>query len=177
MLTKKEWIAVVVVLVAVAIFFGAKFFVQSPDVKKIDQDLTNGITDNTKNMDQNNQETTASANNNVPSPSALVVKDIIVGTGAEAKIGNLVSVEYTGMFADGKVFDSSIPRGEPIEFTLGIGQVIKGWDQGILGMKVGGHRTLVIPASLGYGAKGFPPVIPGNATLYFDVKLVGVKVQ
>jgi FKBP-type peptidyl-prolyl cis-trans isomerase len=86
-------------------------------------------------------------------------------------------VQYTGKFADGKVFDSSIPRGQPIDFVLGSGMVIKGWDQGILGMKVGGKRTLTIPADLGYGAEGHPPVIPGNATLYFDVELVGVKAQ
>lgn len=120
-------------------------------------------------MDQNSSSSAPSA--------GLVVKDVVVGTGAEAKNGDLVSVQYTGKFADGKVFDSSIPRGQPIDFTLGTGMVIKGWDQGILGMKVGGKRTLTIPPSLGYGPDGYPPTIPPNSTLYFDVELVGVKMQ
>ena len=123
------------------------------------------ITEQVANVDINN--------NNME----LIIKDIVVGTGAEAKNGNLVEVNYTGKLADGKVFDSSIPRGQPIPFTLGIGQVIPGWDQGILGMKVGGKRTLTIPPNLGYGANGYPPVIPPNATLYFDVELVSVKAQ
>lgn len=167
MLTKSEWVAVIVALVVVVALLGSRFITQTTNVPVTDQS-TNIDTniDTTNNMEQNTQNT-----------SGLIVKDVVVGTGAEAKVGNLVSVQYTGKFADGKVFDSSIPRGEPIDFTLGTGQVIKGWDQGILGMKVGGKRTLTIPPALGYGVAGYPPVIPANSTLYFDVELVGVKAQ
>jgi FKBP-type peptidyl-prolyl cis-trans isomerase len=167
-LTKKEWVAVVIVLLVVGVFFGAKFF---PKNTNIDANVSTAAVNN-NNMDQNKQNSGSAASTGV-----LVIKDVVVGTGAVAKNGDLVEVDYTGKFADGKVFDSSIPRGQPLPFTLGAGQVIPGWDQGILGMKVGGKRTLTIPADLGYGANGFPPVIPANATLYFDVQLVSVKAQ
>ena len=108
--------------------------------------------------------------------------DVKVGTGAEATAGKTVSVHYTGWLYDeskpnhlGTRFDSSRDRGTPFEFTLGAGQVIKGWDQGVAGMKVGGQRTLVIPASLGYGAHGAGGVIPPNAALVFDVELLAVR--
>lgn len=97
------------------------------------------------------------------------------GAGAEAQNGQVVSVHYTGTLTDGTVFDSSIPRGEPITFTLGVGQVIQGWDLGVLGMKVGEKRTLTIPPELGYGANGAGNVIPPNATLMFDVELVAIQ--
>lgn len=105
----------------------------------------------------------------------LKVEDITVGTGAEAKAGQTVSVHYTGRLVDGSKFDSSLDRGQPFTFALGRGQVIKGWDQGVAGMKVGGKRKLTIPPELGYGAGGFPPVIPPNSTLVFDVELLGVR--
>ncbi|PWB69529.1 peptidylprolyl isomerase [candidate division GN15 bacterium] len=101
-----------------------------------------------------------------------------VGTGDVAVAGTKVSVHYTGWLDDagkkGKKFDSSVDRNQPFEFALGAGQVIRGWDEGVAGMKVGGKRTLVIPASLGYGPNGYPPVIPGNSTLIFDVELLKV---
>ncbi|MBZ5506340.1 MAG: FKBP-type peptidyl-prolyl cis-trans isomerase [Acidobacteriia bacterium] len=107
--------------------------------------------------------------------SGLQYWDIKVGTGALAGASKKVKVHYTGWLVDGKEFDSSLDSGEPIEFELGTGQVIKGWDQGIVGMKVGGKRQLHIPPALGYGARGAGSAIPPNATLIFDVELVGVK--
>jgi peptidylprolyl isomerase len=106
---------------------------------------------------------------------ALQIEDIKVGTGAEATSGKNVTVHYVGTLTDGKKFDSSRDRGEGFRFRLGAGQVIKGWDQGVAGMKIGGVRKLTIPPELGYGAGGFPPVIPPNSTLIFEVELLEVK--
>jgi len=105
--------------------------------------------------------------------SGLVVQDQVVGTGAEAAVGNTVSVNYTGKLQNGTVFDTSVGKA-PIEFPLGGGYVIPGWDQGLVGMKVGGKRLLIIPPSLGYGSQDYGP-IPANSTLIFEVELVGVK--
>ena len=114
----------------------------------------------------------------IKTDSGLQFEDSIVGTGAEAAAGNRVKVHYTGwLYTDGKAgakFDSSKDRGQPFVFGLGGGQVIKGWDEGVQGMKVGGTRRLVIPADLGYGARGAGGVIPPNATLLFEVELLGV---
>jgi FKBP-type peptidyl-prolyl cis-trans isomerase FkpA len=105
---------------------------------------------------------------------SLKIEDLKVGTGAEAKSGHNVSVHYVGTLTNGSKFDSSRDRGSPFEFQLGAGMVIKGWDQGVAGMKVGGLRKLTVPPELGYGARGFPPVIPANSTLVFEVELLGV---
>jgi peptidyl-prolyl cis-trans isomerase A (cyclophilin A) len=107
--------------------------------------------------------------------SGLEYIEIETGTGEQAAAGNVVSVHYTGKLQDGKVFDSSIPRGEPITFPLGEGNVIKGWDEGIALMKVGGKAQLIIPPNLAYGEHGAGGVIPPNATLVFDVELVSIK--
>jgi peptidylprolyl isomerase len=105
----------------------------------------------------------------------LIKKDIKVGTGKEAKAGDTVTVNYKGTLTDGSQFDSSYDRNEPFTFQLGAGNVIKGWDEGVQGMKVGGKRQLIIPSDLGYGAQGMPPKIPGNATLVFEVELLKVE--
>jgi FKBP-type peptidyl-prolyl cis-trans isomerase FkpA len=108
-------------------------------------------------------------------PDGLKYTDEQVGTGTEALAGKTVSVHYTGWLLDGTKFDSSRDRNQPFSFPLGRGQVIKGWDEGVAGMKVGGKRTLVIPPDLGYGLRGAGGVIPPNATLKFDVELLEVK--
>jgi len=104
----------------------------------------------------------------------LVIQDLVVGTGREAKKGDVVEVHYTGWLTDGKKFDSSVGRG-PFSFDLGAGQVIAGWDRGVAGMKVGGKRKLTVPPELGYGSRGFPGVIPPQATLVFEVELLGIR--
>jgi len=108
-------------------------------------------------------------------PSGLRYQDVAAGEGAAATADRTVSVHYTGWLPNGEKFDSSRDRNQPFSFTLGAGQVIAGWDEGVAGMKVGGRRKLVIPAELGYGTSGAPPDIPPGATLVFDVELLDVR--
>ena len=110
----------------------------------------------------------------VTTPSGLKYQEIVVGTGAQPQVGQTVVVHYTGWLTDGKKFDSSVDRGQPFKFVLGRGMVIKGWDEGLSTMKVGGKRKLTIPPELGYGPRGAGGVIPPNATLVFDVELIDV---
>ena len=121
----------------------------------------------------------AATNQVIEMPNGLKYTDTKTGDGATATSGNKVSVHYAGWLynngAKGAKFDSSVDRGQPFQFTLGAHQVIAGWDEGVAGMKVGGKRTLIIPPELGYGARGAGGVIPPNATLMFDVELLGVQ--
>jgi peptidylprolyl isomerase len=123
--------------------------------------------------------TPAALGQSMTTASGLQITDTKVGTGVSPKTGQTCVMHYTGwLYQNGKKgakFDSSVDRGEPFEFTIGTGQVIKGWDEGVATMKVGGKRTLIIPPHLGYGARGAGGVIPPNATLIFEVELVGVK--
>ncbi|MBP6188942.1 MAG: FKBP-type peptidyl-prolyl cis-trans isomerase [Azonexus sp.] len=111
----------------------------------------------------------------ITTASGLVYVDTVVGEGAEAKAGQQVIVHYTGWLTNGSKFDSSKDRNDPFEFSLGMRQVIGGWDEGVQGMKIGGTRKLTIPPQLGYGARGAGGVIPPNATLVFEVELLGLR--
>jgi peptidylprolyl isomerase len=111
----------------------------------------------------------------VTTPSGLKYTDAVVGDGASPEKGKRVTVHYTGTLTNGKKFDSSVDRGQPFTFNIGVGQVIQGWDEGVMSMKVGGKRTLVIPPDLGYGSRGAGGVIPPNAELIFHVELLGVS--
>ncbi len=170
-LTRNQWIAVTVALVVIIIFFTTghtlvSFF--SSEDQVINQEQT---------MDSMQQPESTSTPETAFSSSVagFEITDLVMGTGAVAASGNLLTVNYSGAFTDGKVFDSSYGRGTPFQFTLGAGQVIQGWDKGFAGMKVGGKRRLVIPGDLAYGPGGVPGVIPPNATLVFEVELLGVK--
>jgi peptidylprolyl isomerase len=118
---------------------------------------------------------TGGSGNFTKTASGLEYEDLTVGTGASPTQGKSVKVHYTGTLLDGTKFDSSVDRGTPFDFVIGTGSVIKGWDEGVMSMKVGGKRRLRIPSALGYGAMGSPPKIPGGATLMFDVELLDAK--
>jgi len=119
-------------------------------------------------------EETGPEGKTVTTSSGLQYVELAVGTGAVAKTGQNVSVHYTGWLENGNKFDSSVDRGQPFSFPLGAGRVIKGWDEGVQGMQIGGKRKLIIPSHLGYGARGAGGAIPPNATLIFEVELLGV---
>lgn len=147
-LNKNEWIAVFVAISVVGFFFvfgQTLISIFNPQAKTIMQQQ-----------------------------SDLQIQDEIIGTGETALPGMLVTVHYVGHFSDGKVFDSSVDRNEPFKFLLGSGQVIKGWDQGVVGMKVGGKRILIVPPSLGYGMQDYGP-IPGGSVLIFEIELIKVE--
>ena len=116
-----------------------------------------------------------SSGQEVTTSSGLSYVDHVIGTGELAVAGKTTTVHYTGRLTNGQKFDSSVDRGQPFSFPLGAGRVIKGWDEGVKGMKVGGKRTLTIPSALGYGARGAAGVIPPHATLVFDVELLDVQ--
>lgn len=163
-LTLSEWIALVIAMIVVSyfFFFDGKLFSLESEIKSSAINLATST--NTNTMSENSYT--------LP---GIQITDSVVGTGEEAVAGKTVVVNYTGSFADGKIFDSSIPRGEPFAFMLGAGQVIQGWDEGVAGMKVGGKRTLVISPEKAYGERGAGAVIPPNTTLIFEVELLDVQ--
>jgi FKBP-type peptidyl-prolyl cis-trans isomerase len=139
------------------------------------KDAPSGETTTTTTTTTTAAPATTQGNGTVTAPvTELKIEELKAGTGAEAKAGQQVSVHYTGWLTDGKKFDSSLDRGQPFKFMLGAGQVIPGWDKGVAGMKVGGKRKLTIPPQMGYGERGAGGVIPPNATLVFEVELLGV---
>lgn len=170
-------VTLAVVVALGLLFFGPRIFTPfSPNTSTAATttiaDATASTSAQTSSMDSNLSNSTPIPN---PLPTTLTATDSVVGTGAEAVAGKTVTVNYVGMLPDGTVFDASANHGQPFSFTLGAGQVIKGWDQGIVGMKVGGKRRLIIPADLAYGNQAVGGVIPANATLVFDVELVQVQ--
>ena len=177
-LSIKEWIAIGISLVIIFYFF--LFSGSGPLMPQMGENATTTLpvsiipTNSTTTNNQMNNQTEQNID-------GMIVRDTFVGTGAEAKAGSIIAVHYTGKLQDGRVFDSSIPRGEPFIFKLGQGSVIQGWEKGFAGMKVGGKRTLIIPPLLGYGAQDVKNrstgevIIPANSTLTFDVELVGVQ--
>lgn len=171
-------VLIVVFVGAMGIFFLSNQKTKTPDINFNPTPIptqipTSAIINNdivpreaSKEANMNNFKTTA---------SGLKIEDIIVGQGAEAKSGDTVTVNYLGTLLDGTKFDSSYDRNAPFTTQIGVGQVIKGWDEGIVGMKVGGKRKLIIPPDLGYGAQGAGDSIPPNSTLIFEVEFLGVK--
>ena len=171
--------AIVVILVGIAVWF---FVQKAKSVVPADQAL--GLNSETKskiNADDNQTDESGTSldlskeGDWIKLDSGLQYKDIVVGTGQESKSGDMIAAHYTGTLKDGTKFDSSYDRGQPFAFLLGAGQVIQGWDIGLVGMKVGGKRKLIIPSELGYGEKGAGGAIPPNSILYFDVELMAVQ--
>jgi FKBP-type peptidyl-prolyl cis-trans isomerase len=158
-LSKKEWIGVGLAVVVVVIFFNKSFF---SFLNPQPAPSTGTVNNQVQNMPENQS-------------GDLVVKDLVVGNGKEVKKGSQATVHYTGTFANGVKFDSSYDSGNPLQFNVGARQLIPGFDDGVIGMKVGGKRQLTIPPALAYGPEGRPPVIPPNSTLIFTIEVVDVK--
>jgi FKBP-type peptidyl-prolyl cis-trans isomerase len=162
-------VALAVIVALGSLFFGSTLFTPfgGQESAALDESLT------TMELPQNQNAPQAPSG---PLPTTLTVTDGVIGTGAEAVPGSTVQVKYVGMLPDGTVFDATEKHGgEPITFQLGAGRVIKGWDQGLVGMKVGGTRQLIIPPDLAYGDQAVGGIIPAHATLIFQVELVGVN--
>ncbi|MDO8524553.1 MAG: FKBP-type peptidyl-prolyl cis-trans isomerase [bacterium] len=157
----------ILVLVVVGFLFWQKNITATKNLA--DKELLATISESINKNPNNNME------NQSTTSDELKIEVLQQGTGPEAKNGDIVSVHYTGYLTNGQVFDSSIGRGQPFSFTLGAGQVIKGWDQGVLGMKVGEKRKLTIPSDLAYGTTGAGGVIPPNATLVFEVEMIKIN--
>lgn len=167
-----QTIKVIVFIVIASVILGGGLFYNTGLDRKTQEQVADVNNTAAQQLTQSEETQT---NQQTQTVDKLIIEDVVVGTGAEAKTGNTVSVHYTGTFLDGTKFDSSVDRGTPFEFKLGAGAVIKGWDQGVVGMKVGGKRKLTIPGDLAYGPNGYAGAIPPNATLKFDIELLGVK--
>ena len=168
--------AVFLVVLIVAVF-GAFALFTRPTGAPTDEpsDIRMGADTNNSSA-ETNMDNAQKSKESAKTADELKIETVKAGTGERAvKAGDTVAVHYTGKLTDGKKFDSSLDRGTPFSFTVGAGQVIKGWDEGLLGMKAGEQRTLTIPAEMGYGAAGVPGTIPPDATLIFDVELVSFK--
>ena len=171
---------VVAVVVVTALFYGAYYFETHTDLSKYSASFAETENSTTVQTEASTSADIGSLFNKNPmtttSQGDLKIEDEKVGDGAEAKARDSITVNYLGALLDGTKFDSSYDRGTPFTFTLGAGQVIKGWDQGLLGMKVGGKRKLTIPPDLAYGAQSPSPQIPANSTLIFEIELLKVEV-
>jgi peptidylprolyl isomerase len=172
----------VLISLAVVVFFGvllilSSVFNNSSNSAAIASELTPNTSEKIVALDTNSNKETKimDLENAVTTPSGLKYIDLKEGDGLSPKTGQQVTVHYTGTLENGKKFDSSRDRGRPFSFKIGVGQVIKGWDEGVATMKIGGQRILIIPAELGYGSRGAGGVIPPNATLVFDVELLEIK--
>ncbi len=167
-------IAIVIIFIAVIVGFWIK---KTPQTEvPVTQNTESQIVDNsTQEQGQEIKPVDTKKTNKITNIQGMKIETTKEGGGVEIKNGQTAVVHYTGKLTDGTTFDSSVTRGAPFEFPLGAGMVIKGWDLGVLGMKVGEKRILTIPADLGYGARGAGAVIPPNATLVFEVELLGIK--
>jgi len=161
-LSRNEWIGVIITLIVVigGMLFGNTLFKPLGDAPQ--------------NSEGNKVASDGVGLSSNVLPDGLMIQDFAQGEGTEVKAGDTVAVHYTGMLSDGKKFDSSVDRNKPLIFTIGGGQLIKGFDEGVVGMKVGGKRRLIIPPDLGYGSNPVGP-IPANSTLVFDVELISIK--
>jgi FKBP-type peptidyl-prolyl cis-trans isomerase len=189
-LSKNQIIILLIFLVVVIIGAGVYIINNKPkeaqnQANNLSQTSQNTSTNNTK-PESNNKPTMSDTTTTTPkeevkslppvtTASGLIIEDTAVGNGTEVKSGDIVKIHYTGKLTDGTVFDSSVPRNQPFETPIGKGLVIQGWDEGVVGMKVGGKRKLTIPPDLGYGARGAGAAIPPNSTLIFELELLDVK--
>lgn len=168
-------IAIVIIFVALVVGFWVKKAPQ-PEVQVMENTESQTVDTAVSQQEKEEvKETEVKKTNKITTIQGMKIETTKEGTGVEIKNGQTAVVHYTGKLTDGTKFDSSVDRGTPFEFPLGAGMVIKGWDLGVLGMKVGEKRMLTIPAELGYGARGAGSVIPPNATLVFEVELLGIK--
>ncbi len=171
---QQKKIMIIVGVLAVVVIVLLVFLMQSPASTNSNSNAALTTTDQQPATNQPTADTNQPSDNQ-PSMDTLGIETIKQGSGPAAKTGDTATVHYTGTLTDGTKFDSSRDRGTPFSFTLGENKVIQGWEQGVLGMKVGEERKLTIPSSLGYGDTGYPPVIPPKATLLFDIELLSIK--
>ncbi len=174
---KNKWIAIVIALIAVGIALGGYSLYQNSMGPTV---VSAPDTNQAATSAALTAQATTTTNMNEPTtlPDGLIIQDEQIGTGPAAKAGDQLEMNYVGTLEDGTKFDSSYDRNQPLPFTLGVGQVIKGWDEGVVGMKVGGKRKLIIPPALGYGNQAVPTstgTIPANSTLIFEIELVSIK--